>query len=206
MTGNSDNGRVCFAWENNDCHWWNTISVTHCGSFHVYQLTIPPICSARYCTGTPAIQSKSSISSQSFRDIHDEILLATTPSSVLPSQCSNYTTIDDPTRNVNEDRGNNNDRDHFTSGPIWVRFVGTGGTQIPTSAAAMYRCGTSVAGWYSGEMPTVPSTTVSGNVCYTWVSGNCSYRTKISVTNCGSYYVYHLNSPLSGGLRYCTTN
>ncbi len=47
------NGRVCFAWENNNCQWSNTIAVTNCGSFYVYQLTMPPVCSARYCTDTP---------------------------------------------------------------------------------------------------------------------------------------------------------
>lgn len=49
------NGRVCFAWENNICQWSNSIAVTNCGSFYVYQLSMPPICSARYCTDTPDI-------------------------------------------------------------------------------------------------------------------------------------------------------
>jgi len=49
------NGKVCFPWENNICQWSNTIGITNCGSFYVYQLTVPPVCSARYCTDTPNI-------------------------------------------------------------------------------------------------------------------------------------------------------
>jgi len=120
------------------------------------------------------------------------------------SQCYNYTTIDDPTRNINEGRGSNADQDYFSSGPQWIRFVGAGGTEIPTSAAAMYHCTTNAAGWYSGTMPSVLDTTVNGTVCYTWNSNSCSYSNQIQVTNCGSYYVYHLTAPPACYLRYCT--
>ncbi|CAF5154983.1 unnamed protein product, partial [Rotaria magnacalcarata] len=37
------------------CTWSNTISVTNCGSFYVYELSMPPVCAARYCTNTPSI-------------------------------------------------------------------------------------------------------------------------------------------------------
>jgi hypothetical protein len=49
------NGRVCFSFDGDTCKWSNTIGVTNCGSFYVYQLTMPPVCSARYCTDTPNI-------------------------------------------------------------------------------------------------------------------------------------------------------
>jgi hypothetical protein len=49
------NGRVCFSFDGDNCKWSNTIGVTNCGSFYVYQLTMPPVCSARYCTETPYI-------------------------------------------------------------------------------------------------------------------------------------------------------
>ncbi len=123
---------------------------------------------------------------------------------MVPSQCYDYTTINDPTRNVNQGRGTDADQTYFSSGPQWVRFEGPGGTQIPTSAVAMYRCGTSASGWYSGVMPTAPSTTVNGTACFTWTSGSCQYSNQISVTNCGSYYVYYLSAPSTGGMRYCT--
>ncbi|CAF1387864.1 unnamed protein product [Adineta steineri] len=87
---------------------------------------------------------------------------------------------------------------------MWVRFVGVGGTQIPTIPVAPYRCGTNVPGWYSGQMPISVDTTTNGTVCYTWVSGNCSFSNSISVTNCGSYYVYQLGAPPGCDYRYCT--
>jgi hypothetical protein len=49
------NGRVCFSFQNNNCQWSNTISVTNCRSFYIYQLILPPVCPARYCTHTPNI-------------------------------------------------------------------------------------------------------------------------------------------------------
>jgi len=129
-----NNGQVCFSWGTNNCQWSSTISVTNCGSFYVYQLTVPPVCSARYCT--------------------------TTMANSLP-QCNDYETIDDPTRNVNKNQGFDADKTYFSSGPRWVRFQGTGGTEIPTSAVAEYKCGTSAPGWYSGEMPTTIHTTTN---------------------------------------------
>ncbi len=122
------------------------------------------------------------------------------------SQCYNYTTIDDPTRNINQGTGSNADQSYFSSGPQWVRFVGAGGTEIPTSAVAMSQCSTSASGWYSGTMPSVPDTTESGTACFTWTQGNCAYSNQIQVTNCGSYYVYYLSAPTTGGMRYCTSN
>ncbi len=122
------------------------------------------------------------------------------------SQCYNYTTIDDPTRNINQGTGSNADQTYFSSGPRWVRFVGSGGTEIPTSRVPAQQCSTNAAGWYSGVMPTAPDTTTSGTVCFTWPSGDCFYNNEIQVTNCGSYYVYYLSAPSTGGMRYCTTN
>ena len=121
-----------------------------------------------------------------------------------PSQCDTYTTINDPTRNVMQASTVNGDIHYFSSGPLWVRFEGSGGTQIPTTAVPYYRCGTTASGWYSGAMPTVPDTSVNGTVCYTWLDNTCAYSNEIQVTNCGSYYVYYLSAPPTSNLRYCT--
>jgi uromodulin len=123
---------------------------------------------------------------------------------MFSSQCSNYTTINDPTRNINQAGGVQNDLQTFTSGQQWIRFEGPGGTQIPTSAVPSNQCGTYASGWYSGDMPSISGTTVNGTVCYTWTSGSCQYTNQIQVTNCGSYYVYNLRAPPVSGLRYCT--
>ncbi len=122
----------------------------------------------------------------------------------MSSQCYDYTTINDPTRNVNQAGGIENDLQSFNSSQQWVRFEGAGGTQIPTTAVPSNRCGTYASGWYSSEMPSVEGTTVDGTVCYTWTSSNCDYSNQIQVTNCGSYYVYRLVAPPVSGLRYCT--
>jgi hypothetical protein len=124
--------------------------------------------------------------------------------STRPSQCINYETINDPTRNIQQTTGSNSDQTLFSSGARWVRFIGEGGTQIPTSSVPIYRCGTSASGWYSGAMPSGSDTTVNGTVCYTWSSNSCAYSNEIQVTNCGSYYVYNLPPPSISGLRYCT--
>jgi hypothetical protein len=48
------NGTVCFEWSSNTCNWNTKIQVTNCGSYYVYQLGAPPVCSLRYCTTDPS--------------------------------------------------------------------------------------------------------------------------------------------------------
>ena len=43
-------GTVCYHWTTSNCEFSNTIQITHCGTYFVYQLPIPPNCSLRYCT------------------------------------------------------------------------------------------------------------------------------------------------------------
>jgi len=105
---------------------------------------------------------------------------------------------------VNQSTSTGCDQSSFSSGPQWVRFVGEGGTQIPTSAVGSNRCGTQATGWYSGEMPNVLDTTTNGTVCFEWSSNTCNWNTKILVTNCGSYYVYRLSASPGCSMRYCT--
>ncbi|CAF0823152.1 unnamed protein product [Adineta steineri] len=87
---------------------------------------------------------------------------------------------------------------------MWVRFVGVGGTQIPTSPVGIGRCGADVTVWYSEQMPTGVGTTSNGTVCFHWTSSNCQWNSSIAVTNCGSYYVYQLSAPPVCNSRYCT--
>jgi len=109
---------------------------------------------------------------------------------MLSSQCYNYTTINDPSRGVNNTSTKPCDQSVFNSTPKWVRFIGEGGTQIPTSAVGPSRCGSSATGWYSGPMPTDLDSTANGTVCFSWQANTCNWRNDIRVTNCGSYYVY----------------
>ncbi|CAF4229083.1 unnamed protein product [Rotaria sp. Silwood2] len=194
VSGTTANGTVCYSWGGSPCSWSNDIQVTNCGSFYVYKLSKPPICSARYCTDTPVATSTTPTTS------------ITTTTSTLSSQCYNYETIDDETRNKDKIGDMVCDQNLFSSGPRWVRFIGAGGTQIPTEAVRSKKCGTQATGWYSGEMPNVFDTTTNGNVCFAWESNACAWKTNILVTNCGSYYVYQLIAPPVCNARYCTAN
>ncbi|CAF1409770.1 unnamed protein product [Adineta ricciae] len=127
-----------------------------------------------------------------------------TTSAALPSQCSSYTTISDSTRLATS--GSPSivcDSTVFTSTPVWIRFVGAGGTMIVNSAPSTYRCNTHAPGWYTGSLPGAGGT-VSGTVCYNWSGNTCNWSNSIMVTNCISFYVYRLITPPVCNLRYCT--
>ena len=125
----------------------------------------------------------------------------TTPS--FPIQCTSHTVYNDATRLVTAAGGASCDTSIFGTATIWVRFTVPGGTGLPRSATNASRCGTQFTGWYTGALPTTGLTTV-GTVCYASTASDCSYFNTISVTNCGSYYVYGLIDPPTCNLRYCT--
>lgn len=131
------------------------------------------------------------------------IFLATTTTTAWPSQCSSYVTITDSTRLLSSPNGTQCDQAVFSSTSTWYRFTGAGGAQIVTSAPLMNQCGTDASGWFANTMPTA-GTTVVGTVCYVWLTSNCLWSNSISVTHCGTFYVYGLIAPPTCKLRYCT--
>ncbi|CAF4081479.1 unnamed protein product [Adineta steineri] len=126
----------------------------------------------------------------------------TTTTTSTAAQCYSYTTMNDVTRLATAGSGSTTDYGLFSTG-TWVRFSGAGGTQITTSSPGLYRCTTYYSGWYSGSLPS-SGETVNGTVCYTYSSSSCYYANIISVTNCGSFYVYDLVNPPVSNSRYCT--
>lgn len=85
-----------------------------------------------------------------------------------------------------------------------MRFSGSAGTMMATSVVPPNRCGAYYSGYYTGLMPTYPGETVSGEVCYNWMSNKCYMSNMISVTKCNGFFVYALvKSPNCSG-RYCT--
>ena len=48
--GSMTTGTVCYSWSSNTCNWSNSISVTNCNGYYVFQLSTPPSCRLRYCT------------------------------------------------------------------------------------------------------------------------------------------------------------
>ena len=92
--------------------------------------------------------------------------------------------------------------DHLLS-EGWYRFVGDAGTKMPTTHVSAYRCGTAFPGWLEGGHPTVEDGEVYKKVCFSDRISGCRDMTKISVKNCGSYFIYKLQQPPSCDSRYC---
>lgn len=118
-------------------------------------------------------------------------------------QCSSYTIINDSTRLATAAGGTSCDSPLFNSTTTWIRFSGSGGTQLVTSAPSISACDAQAPGWYSGSLP-ISGNTVTGEACYAWSSNDCYWSNTIQVTDCGSFYVWGLVSPPECSLRYCT--
>jgi hypothetical protein len=126
-------------------------------------------------------------------------------SNPLPSQCFNYTSITDGTRNAASTASGGCDNSTFPSTPIWIRFSGAAGTMLANCAIEPYHCGANSPGWYTGLYPTTAGYTTNGTVCYAWMDGaTCFYSNSVSITNCNNYYVFALVQPTTCSLRYCT--
>lgn len=85
----------------------------------------------------------------------------------------------------------------------WYRFTGMAGDRMPDQCVPSYRCGTHASGWLRGVHPLVSEGVVSRTVCYSWRGKCCSWRSTISVRNCGDFYVYKLQRAPKCKLRYC---
>ena len=155
-------------------------------------------------TTSTLITTTPSLYRQYRRKIKLRSLLATlTTTTLLPSQCSSYTLNNDATRNVNYNATFDCDSVTFGTGR-WVRFVSPAGTFIPITVPSTYTCGTHSPGWYNGTYPTVAGSANTGDVCFNWLGNSCCWSTSIQVTNCLTYYVFFLSSPITCQLRYCT--
>ncbi|UJR23712.1 hypothetical protein I4U23_026693 [Adineta vaga] len=130
-----------------------------------------------------------------------------TYSGSLPTECSTYTTVDDPTRSINAPGyalGCDNVSPFLNrSQSIWIRFIGTGGTTLPLTTPGMNICGSQGTGWYYGTMPSTGQL-LNGTACFTWDTSVCRFSASISVANCGSFYIYLLPPPPACMMRYCT--
>ena len=121
------------------------------------------------------------------------------------SECRNYNTLSSFDRKVTYHSGIRCDS---RIGPAWYRFQGAAGTRMPTSCPPKSRCNTDATGWLTGGHPSVADGQVSKTVCFHWSGSCCQWSTTIQVRNCGSFYVYYLNSTPNGHchLRYCGTD
>ena len=48
--GETINGKVCFNYYGNTCHYETQIQIKHCTSYYLYYLVEPPKCRYRYCS------------------------------------------------------------------------------------------------------------------------------------------------------------
>jgi len=123
--------------------------------------------------------------------------------------CTSYTIINDPTRNANVTGIYTN----CDSGPLfnasnggsWIRFVGTGGTIITLTPPSMSHCGGYLSGWFNGTLPTTVGIAVNGTVCFETPPQLCWWFVRMSIINCGGFYIYFLPPVPACNARYCTT-
>ncbi len=132
----------------------------------------------------------------------------------MPSQCYNYTTIQDATRlTIYPVAGGCDDSSVFNSvgnnnPPTYVRFMSPGGTQLatlPPNAGNGSVCGTYAAGWTNTTYPSVVGQTVYAFACFAYNGQPCfGWVSNFPITNCSGFYVQGLYSPGACAYRYCT--
>ncbi|KAL9987888.1 hypothetical protein ACROYT_G002266 [Oculina patagonica] len=123
------------------------------------------------------------------------------PSTASPTECSNYTILDEFDR-AKGYKGVVNKCDNSLL-KRWYRFLGLAGKQMPDACVAPERCGTQAPGWLSGGHPIVAQGAVQRTVCFSYSSFCCLLSTSIRVRNCGAFYVYELRPTDGCNLRYC---
>ena len=127
-----------------------------------------------------------------------------------PCSSSTYTSINDPSRNYNYtgSQGTCDNGDLFTpaNGGAWIRFEGSGGTQIPSWPVDLNHCGAYTAFWSNSTLTTTTNVMQNVTLCANGASTVCVWILKASAIYCpGNYYVYFLPPILSGcKARYCT--
>ena len=84
--------------------------------------------------------------------------------------------------------------------------MGAAGTKMPTTRVPAHRCGGDWSGWLDGTHPTVKDREVIRAVSFSDRSTGCKFTIYISVTNCGSFYVYKPSKFLVCNSRYCSTD
>ena len=128
----------------------------------------------------------------------------------LADPCHHYSNLSDANRNENYIT--------IASGPTfcdtqlaegWYRFVGAAGTKMPTKRVPAFRCGTNWSGWLKTAHPTVDGEEVHGTVCFSnrpRETPVCKKSIRISIKNCGSYFIYKLHDTQGCSFRYCGTD
>ena len=121
----------------------------------------------------------------------------------LADICKNYQNLTDAERKYDYVTVNPKCDDSLNG---WYRFQGAAGTKVVTTCPPQYRCDADFPAWLSGDHPTVAEGTVTRKVCIHMFGACCDQSVFIQVKNCGSYYIYKLDSPGTCNTRYCSTD
>ena len=118
-------------------------------------------------------------------------------------ECFKYMVMDDDSRRVGSTHTQKRCDSQLAEG--WYRFIN--GKHLSNQCAKYHACNTDWPGWLVGAHPSVSAGRVTRQVCFGKKSSSscrCSYYTYITVSNCGSFYVYKLKPTPACSLRYCT--
>ncbi|CAG2244723.1 unnamed protein product [Mytilus edulis] len=74
----------------------------------------------------------------------------------------------------------------------WYRIMSDNGDKIPTYPSGLYHCGTVYPVWLNGSLPASWKTN-SVEACQQTDTDICETSLNITISNCGSYYVYYLS-------------
>ena len=121
----------------------------------------------------------------------------------LVTECQNYLRLSLGNRK-NTYNGRFHRCDNWLNWHAWYRYEA--GTQMATGCpAASLNCGAKNPGWLKDDHPATTDRRAYKTVCFRNEQGGCcGLSTTIEVTNCGSYYVYYLDSSDIGGcIRFC---
>ena len=126
-----------------------------------------------------------------------------------PCSSSTYTSINDPSRNYkNIDSQGTCDNGYpfiTSNGGAWIRFEGSGGTNIPTWPIDINHCGGYVGIRSNTTLPTVINMPTPIMLCVDFGSYECYSMSLASTILCpGNYYVYFLPPAMICKARYCT--
>jgi hypothetical protein len=130
--------------------------------------------------------------------------------SQIGEPCLSYTTINDLSRNVMQivfyGSCDNTPLFNASGEGSWIRFIGSGGTIMPSSSPGINHCGSYSPGWFNGTLPTTLGAMVNASICFTTDVSNCSSSYETSVMYCTSgFYIYFLQPAPFCNARYCTT-
>ncbi|CAF1553941.1 unnamed protein product [Adineta ricciae] len=131
-----------------------------------------------------------------------------TTSATIPGQCINYTVDTDATRRYSYTASTSycDNSWPFSNRIVWMRFQGAAGSMVVKIPISNNFCGTFYTGWYAGNYPLTVYTTATSIACFYFSSVNqCGTCRLMSVTNCGSFYVFGLVAPPFCNCRYCTS-